>query len=151
MFKENICISLFTFGPSEICILNITYFLENYIGMDDWHCRYIRSCCTYVCRIRQGRKTHALWEVSRLTRNVKRYSREVEKPKTLQPNSTVLYLRGTKILQYLGTVSKLMAAEGLQVPHIRHAPRYEIHSPGRPDARNTCVPGCRGTITKLFN
>jgi hypothetical protein len=77
MFKENICIFLFTFEPSEIFILNIAYFLENYIGMDDWHCRYIRSCCTYVCRIKQGRKTHALWRVSWLTRNVKCYSRGV--------------------------------------------------------------------------
>ena len=40
-------------------ILKIAHFLENYIGTDDWQFRYIRSRCSYVRCIKQGRKTRA--------------------------------------------------------------------------------------------
>jgi hypothetical protein len=40
------------------------YFLEIYIGTDDWQCRYIQGRVLYACRYKQGRKARALWTVS---------------------------------------------------------------------------------------
>lgn len=48
--------------------LNIVYLLENYIGNNDWQCRYALGACFYVCRTNQDRKTRALWEISRYYR-----------------------------------------------------------------------------------
>jgi hypothetical protein len=39
-------------------------FLESYVRPDDWQCRYIRGGCSYVCRLKRGRKTRALWGIS---------------------------------------------------------------------------------------
>jgi hypothetical protein len=41
-------------------VLEIIYFLENYIGNDDGQCRYIRGRCSYVSRTKQGREKRAL-------------------------------------------------------------------------------------------
>jgi hypothetical protein len=38
-------------------------FFKNYTGKDDWQCRYMSGRCSYVCRIRQGRKTRTLWAI----------------------------------------------------------------------------------------
>jgi len=40
------------------------YFLEDYLGPDDWQCRCIGSRCSYACRHKQGRKTPLLWWIS---------------------------------------------------------------------------------------
>ena len=40
----------------------------NYIGINDWQHRYIRSRYYYVCRIKQGRKTRVLWGNTRYHR-----------------------------------------------------------------------------------
>jgi hypothetical protein len=42
----------------------MTCFVENYVGKGYWRCRYIGGRCSYVCRTKQGNKTHALWAVS---------------------------------------------------------------------------------------
>jgi hypothetical protein len=35
-------------------ILKTILFLENYIGTDDWQCRFIRGRFFYVCRTKYG-------------------------------------------------------------------------------------------------
>jgi hypothetical protein len=40
-------------------IRRIFCILENYVGTDDWH--YNRGRCSWICRTKQGRRTHALW------------------------------------------------------------------------------------------
>ena len=37
--------------------------LGNYIGTDNWQCRYIRGDCTYVRRTKQGRNTRAFLRI----------------------------------------------------------------------------------------
>jgi len=49
-------------GRGDSWVLKMASFLENYIGTDDWQCRYIRGRCSYVCRTKQGRQTRVLWE-----------------------------------------------------------------------------------------
>jgi len=34
--------------------------MGDYIGTDDWQCRYMRGRCSYVCRTKQGSKVRAL-------------------------------------------------------------------------------------------
>jgi hypothetical protein len=44
-------------------ILKIVCFFENYIGTDDWQCRYMRGRCSDIRRTKQGRKTRPCGEL----------------------------------------------------------------------------------------
>ena len=48
-------------GCREGWILKTAHFLENYNNTDDWQYQYIQGRCSYICCIKQGRETHALW------------------------------------------------------------------------------------------
>jgi len=54
--------------PSQVLgdgrILQIACFFGYHIGTDDWQYRYMRGGCSYVCRTKQARNTHALWSIS---------------------------------------------------------------------------------------
>lgn len=54
---------LFSQGREESLILEVAYFFENCIGMDDWQCRYIQDRCSYMCRIKESRKACTLWGI----------------------------------------------------------------------------------------
>ena len=47
-------------GWGDGWILKIAYFLENYIGTDNWQCCYIPGRCSYVCCTKQGIRAHVV-------------------------------------------------------------------------------------------
>jgi hypothetical protein len=51
-------------GQGDGWSLTLAYILENYIGEDNWQCRYIWSRWSYACRTKQGRKTRAVRRIS---------------------------------------------------------------------------------------
>lgn len=51
-------------GREHVRFSKKAYCLENYIGPDDWQCRFITVRSSYACRHKQGRKTSALWGIS---------------------------------------------------------------------------------------
>jgi len=56
--------SLPTQSKGDCWIFRLAFFLKNYVATDNWQCPYVRRGCSYVCRTKWGRKTHALWEIS---------------------------------------------------------------------------------------
>jgi hypothetical protein len=66
------------------------YFLENYIAIDSWPCRYIRVICSYVSRTKQGIETRVLWRISRYHGMCNFTDEESHKLRSLQPSTTVL-------------------------------------------------------------
>ena len=76
-------------GRGNGWILKTTFFLENYIGNDDWQCRYMWSTCSYACRTKRRRKARVLWGKCwdhRLRNVTNDVSQNI---KSLYPSSTV--------------------------------------------------------------
>jgi hypothetical protein len=77
---------LFSQGQEENLILKLAYF-ENYIGLDDWQCRYIQDRCCYVCRTKESRKTRAFWGISWHQKMYNTTDKMLHKPRSLYPRS----------------------------------------------------------------